>query len=133
MPVSKSCQTQIHDETKFDIEVKGQGQTEGMNVRYTSFNGDTFTCKTQYEYVKGQKSCGPNTKPCHKPYKFDLGVKDQRRVRTMNERHTFSHGDNLCFKYGKVMSRQKIVRVGQDTTKTYKELMPRTAKSALSI
>ena len=40
----------------FDIVVKGQGHTEFMNVRDTSYHGDTLTCKTIYDFVKGQKS-----------------------------------------------------------------------------
>ena len=40
----------------FDIEVKGQGHTEFMNVRDSSYHDDTLTCETKYDYVKGQKS-----------------------------------------------------------------------------
>ena len=40
----------------FDIEVKGQGHAEFMNVRNTSYHGDTLKCQTKYNYVKGQKS-----------------------------------------------------------------------------
>ena len=60
-----------------NIKFKGQFHTEFMNVRDTSYNGDSLTCKTKYDYVKGQKSWGVITKPCHKPYKFDLIVKGQ--------------------------------------------------------
>ena len=31
-----------------------------------------------------KKSCGPNTKTCQKPYKFDLEVKVQVRIGIMN-------------------------------------------------
>ena len=37
------------------IEVKGQGHTEVMNVQDTSYHGDTLTCQTKYNYVKGQQ------------------------------------------------------------------------------
>ena len=39
----------------FDIEIKVQGHTEFMNVRDTSYHGDTLTSQTKYDYVKGQK------------------------------------------------------------------------------
>ena len=52
-----SCQTEIHGENMiFDIEINGQGHTEFMNVSDTSFHGDTITCQTKYDYVKGQKA-----------------------------------------------------------------------------
>ena len=51
------CQNQIHGENIIlIIEVKGQGQTEFMNVRNTSYHGDTLSFQTKYDYVKGQKS-----------------------------------------------------------------------------
>ena len=34
----------------FDIEIKGQGHTEFMNV--TSYHGDTLTCKTKDNKVR---------------------------------------------------------------------------------
>ena len=40
----------------FDIEVKGQGHTDFMNVRDTSYHDDTLTCQTKYNYFKGQKA-----------------------------------------------------------------------------
>ena len=43
-----SCQTQIHGEN-FDIEVKGQGYTEFINVHNTLYHGDTLTCQTKYD------------------------------------------------------------------------------------
>ena len=49
-----SCQTQIHGENIIDIEIKGQGHTEFMNVGDTSYHGDTLKCQTKYDYVKGQ-------------------------------------------------------------------------------
>ena len=124
----------------FDIEVEGQGHTELMN--------DTLTCQTMYDYVKGQKHWGLNTKPCHKHNKFDLEVKVQRRIRIMNVLDTLSHGDrhmcqiwyangqrpssNLewmyathrlmviyrCSKYGKPMSIQKKGWAGHESAQT---------------
>ena len=36
-----------------------------------------------YDFVKRQESCGPNTKPCQNPYKFDMGSKGQCRIGIM--------------------------------------------------
>ena len=48
-------------------------------------------------YVQGQQSCGPNTNPCQKPYKFDLDVKGQHSSGIMNVRDTASHGGSpMC-------------------------------------
>ena len=60
MPMSKSKGI-LQDSSRwwkynFDIKVNGQGHTEFMNVRNTSYHGDTLTCQTKYDYVKGQKS-----------------------------------------------------------------------------
>ena len=47
--------------------------------------------------VKRQKSLVPNTKQCHKPYKFDLQDKVQGCIRIMNVLDIFSHGDRpIC-------------------------------------
>ena len=55
------------------------------------------SCAKQYDYVKGQKRCGPNTEACHKTYRFDLEVKGQRQIRIMNVRDTFSYGERpMC-------------------------------------
>ena len=56
MPMSKSKDILPDSKNDFDIEIKGQGHTEFMNVRDTSYHGDTFTCQTKYNFVKGQKS-----------------------------------------------------------------------------
>ena len=46
---------------------------------------------------KDKKVKGLNTKPCHKPYKFDLEVKGQGRIRVKNVLDTSSHGDRpMC-------------------------------------
>ena len=50
-----SCQTQM-PQYNFDIEVKGQGHTEFMNVRDKLYHGDTLTYQTNYVTVKGQQS-----------------------------------------------------------------------------
>ena len=62
-----------------------------MNVRDTSYYGDTLKRHIKYDYVKGQKSWGLNTKPCHKPNKFALEVKGLCRIRIMNVLDTSSH------------------------------------------
>ena len=46
----------------FDIEVKGQGHKEFINVRDTSYYGDTLTCQTEYDFIKGQKKLRPEHK-----------------------------------------------------------------------
>ena len=43
--------------------------------------------------MKGQKRWGLNTKLCHKPYKFDLEFKDQRRIRIIDVLDTSSLGE----------------------------------------
>ena len=68
-----------------------------MYVTHCMYHGDTFTCQTKYDYVKGQKSLVLNKKQCHKPYKFDLEVKVQGFIRIMNVLDTSSHGDRLIF------------------------------------
>ena len=48
----RSFQAQIHgDDIYFDIEIKGQGHTKVINVRDTSYHGNTLTFQTKYEYV----------------------------------------------------------------------------------
>ena len=91
MPISKSKDILPDSNSwfkyNFDIEVKV------INVRDTLYHGDTLTCQTKYDYVKGQKSLVLNTKQCHKPYKFNLEVKVQGCFRIMNVLDTSSHGD----------------------------------------
>ena len=72
-----------------DIEAKGKGLLEVMNVFDTSPRNKILFCEIWYDYFKGQKSCGTNTKPCSNPYK-DLEVLGQRCVGVMN-----IHGDRL--------------------------------------
>ena len=92
MPVSKSkedlAKTQIHGENIILILTKSQGQTQVMNVFDILSHGDALMCQIWYDYVKGQKSCALNTKPCQKPYKFDPEVKGQFRIGIMNVRNT---------------------------------------------
>ena len=88
------CQTQIHGE---NIILILRSKVKVINVRDTLYHGDTLTCQTKYDYVKGQKSLVLNTKQCHKPYKFDLEVKVQGCFRIMNVLDTSSHGDRpIC-------------------------------------
>ena len=97
MPMSKSkdiCQTQIHGENIIFI---WRSKVKVINVHDTLYHGDTLTCQTKYDYIKGQKSLDLNTKQCHKPYKFDLEVKVQGRIWIMNVRDRSSHGDTpMC-------------------------------------
>ena len=89
MPMSKSKDILPDSNSwrkyNFDLEV--------INVRDKLYHGDTLTCQTKYDYVKGQKSLVLNTKQCHKHYKFDLEVKIQGCIRIMNVLDTSSHGD----------------------------------------
>ena len=55
--------------------------------------------------TKPTKSCGPKTKPSHKPYKVDLEVKGQCYIRIMSVYDTSSHGDRP----GMPMSKQTEV------------------------
>ena len=64
-----------------------------MNVCDTLSHDDTLMRQIWYDYVKRQKRYGPNTRPCQKPYKFDLQVKGQRRIRIRNGRDISAHGD----------------------------------------
>ena len=66
----------------FYIDVNGQGQTKDMDVRDTSSHMQYMV----WLCIRTKKP-GPNTKPRHRPYKFDLEVKGQR------QRDTSSHGD----------------------------------------
>ena len=92
--------TQIHSEnTILKLKAKVQGRKEVMNEFDSSSHGDTLMCQIWYDSmsVKGQKSSDPNTKPCHKPYKYDLEVKGQHRIGITNVRHTLSHDDRpMC-------------------------------------
>ena len=60
MPMSKSKDilpdSNPWKKFNFDIEIKGQGHTEFMNVRDTQYHGDTLMCQAKNDYVKGQKS-----------------------------------------------------------------------------
>ena len=67
--------------------------------------GDTLMCQIWYDYVKGQKSCGPNTKPCQNPYKIDLEVKGQCCIGIIN----ISNTSDPCAKYDMPMSKQTEV------------------------
>ena len=44
-PDTKKCQKPY----KFDLEVKVQGRIWIMNVRDTSYHGDTLTCQAKYD------------------------------------------------------------------------------------
>ena len=46
----------------FDIEVKGQGHTEFMNVPDTSYHGDTVTRQTKYDLSQRTKKLRPEHK-----------------------------------------------------------------------
>ena len=80
-----------------------------MNVRDTSYHYDTLSCQT-YDYLKGQKSGDLNTKPCHKPYKFDFKINVQDCIRIMNVIDISSHGERPMVKYGMQMSKLTEVK-----------------------
>ena len=78
-----ACQTQIHDE---NIILKMRSM---VKVKQCSWIQSMTMSKT--------KSWGLNTKPCHKPYKFDFEVKGLHRIRIMNVLHTSFHSDRpMC-------------------------------------
>ena len=58
---------------------------------------DTSMCQIWQANVNPNKSFGPDTKTCQKPYKIDVEVKVQGRIWIMNVRDTSSHGDTyMC-------------------------------------
>ena len=83
-----------------------------MNVRDTSYFGD---------YGKWEKSLGPNTKPCHKPFNFDLEVKVNDNTGSyMYATHPLIVKDP-CAKYDMPMSKQtEVTGRTQRHHKTYK-------------
>ena len=114
MPMSRSktsWQTQVYK--YFDIEVKGQGYTEFMNVRDISYYGNTLTCQTKYGNVKGRKSWCPNTNP-YVINPINLTLRSKVNIVSgswMYVIHTFMVIDP-CAKYGKPMSIQKLLWAG---------------------
>ena len=53
------CQTQIHGEI---IILILRSKVKVINVHDTLYHGDTLTCQTKYDYVKGQKKLNPEHK-----------------------------------------------------------------------
>ena len=78
------------------MKAKGQGHTDVMNVCDILSYGNTLLCQMSYDYVKGQKRCGLNTKQCQKSYKFDLQVKGKLCIGITNVRNSSSHGSPMC-------------------------------------
>ena len=76
-------------------------------------NGDTLMWQIWYDYVKGQKRCGPNTKPCQNPNKFEIGVKGQRYSGSWLYAYPLMV-IHPCAKYGRQMSKQNKLWAGHD-------------------
>ena len=118
-----------------------------MNEGDTLYHGDTFTCQTKYDYVKGKKNWSLNTKPCHKPSKvvsshgdrpicqiWYANVKANRSLRqdmkTLRSKVNIESGSWMyvahrlvaihpCAKYGKPMTTKKKLWAGdEDMSKT---------------
>ena len=51
-PLAKILYAYVKEQRQTQI----QGHTEFMNVCDTLYHGDTLTCQTKYDFVKGQKS-----------------------------------------------------------------------------
>ena len=90
MPLSKSeddlAHTQIHSENiiLILIEAKGQLRTYKSHKCIWHIIKWWYTCVPSVVWLrKRTKSCIPNTKPCQKPYNFDLEVKGQCCIRTL--------------------------------------------------
>ena len=97
MPISKSKDILLDSNScwkyNFDIEVKGQViQSSWMYATHPTMVIHS-RAKQRLTYVKGEKSWGPNTNPCHKPNTFDLKVKIQGWIRIINVLDTFSYSD----------------------------------------
>ena len=76
----------------FDIEIKDQGH-ECMRHIVPWW----YTHVPNKAGLFQRKTWGLNTKSCHKPYKFDLEVKGQGRIRIMIVLNTSSDGDRpMC-------------------------------------
>ena len=80
---------------------------------------------------KDKKRWGLNTKLSHKPYKFDLEVKGQRRIRIMKVPNTSSHGDRTMCQiwYANV----KANRSYRSNMKTWQKLINLSLRSKVNM
>ena len=95
MPMStsrQSCQTQI-DENMILILRSKLIHRSGMYVTHSNMVIHSCAKHSMTTVSKRKKSCGLNTKSCHKSYKFDLEVKGQLHIKIMNVFETSSNGD----------------------------------------
>ena len=85
-------------------EAIGQGHAEVMTACDISFHGDTLMCQIRYDYVKGPKSWGPNTKSCQKKtLKSKVNIVLESWMFATHPLMTI----NLCAKYGRPLYKQK--------------------------
>ena len=101
----------------FDIQVKGQGHTEFMKLCDTTWQilPWWYTHVPNKVWLCQRTKRGLNTKPiCHKPYKFDLEVKGQCRIRIMNVLDTYTHVPSMVCQ---CLSKQKLQVWHEDMTK----------------
>ena len=76
MSKNKDNRVKASSREKYNFDIaKGQGHTEVMNVCNTLSNGDILEFQMLFGYDEEQIRCGSHTKPCQKPYIFDLRLK----------------------------------------------------------
>jgi hypothetical protein len=76
----------------FDLEVKGQGPTKVIMVRYTPPYGHAPTYEISLTYLERQKCYGPDKKILFKKQLFDLVVKGQGPMKVITVRYTPPYG-----------------------------------------
>jgi hypothetical protein len=76
----------------FDLEVKGQGPTKVMMVRYSPPYGHAPTYQISLTYLERQKCNGPDKKILFKKQLFDLEVKGQGSTKVIMVCDTSTYG-----------------------------------------
>ena len=64
-----------------------------MNVCDTLYHGDTLTCQTKYNYVKGKIAMALTQSYIINP--INLTLRSKVNIKVMNAHNTSSHGDRL--------------------------------------
>jgi hypothetical protein len=81
----------------FDLEVKCQGPTKVITVRYTPPYGHAPTYQISLTYLERQKCFGPDKKILFKKQLFDLEVKGQGPTKVITVRDTLPYGHALTY------------------------------------
>jgi hypothetical protein len=76
----------------FDLEVKGQGPTKVMMVRYSPPYGHAPTYQISLTYLERQKCNGPDKKILFKKQLFDLEIKGQGSTKVIMVCDTPTYG-----------------------------------------